>query len=87
MMKTVEKTEQIEYHGVPATRVTYRTTYVVDDGTPESSKSYDSSVTYVDECRYCEDQKAEESTFFPSHFASARCQSGQHSHCTCDTCF
>lgn len=25
--------------------------------------------------------------FGPSHKASPRCQSGQHAHCTCDTCF
>ena len=23
----------------------------------------------------------------PSHFASARCESGGHPHCTCDSCF
>lgn len=25
--------------------------------------------------------------FAPRHKASSRCQSGKHSHCTCDTCF
>jgi hypothetical protein len=25
--------------------------------------------------------------FAPRHKASARCRSGKHSHCTCDTCF
>ena len=27
------------------------------------------------------------SPFAPRHKASERCESGQHPHCTCDTCF
>lgn len=42
---------------------------------------------YVDGCAYCEREKAAGNTFFPRHFASDRCESGKHNHCTCDTCF
>jgi hypothetical protein len=39
------------------------------------------------ECSYCDAERARGNTFFPSHDASPRCQSGRHNHCTCDTCF
>jgi hypothetical protein len=42
---------------------------------------------YVDGCGFCDDMKRRGVTFFPVHFASARCQSGGHNHCTCDTCW
>ena len=38
----------------------------------------------VGECASCD---RETSDFHPSHDASDRCESGKHSHCTCDTCF
>jgi hypothetical protein len=41
---------------------------------------------YVDGCKTCADIKAHEG-HGPSHDASARCESGCHSHCSCDTCF
>lgn len=36
------------------------------------------------ECAYCDEHR---DAFAPSHDASQNCQSGQHPHCTCDTCF
>lgn len=37
------------------------------------------------ECKTCDEWRDEK--FHPAHDASPRCQSGKHSHCTCDTCF
>lgn len=37
-------------------------------------------------CTYCV-KYARPGEFAPRHFASTRCQSGRHAHCTCDTCF
>jgi hypothetical protein len=73
-------TEQIEWHGVPATRVTY------EDPLP-GGRAYKSVEVYVDGCAYCDGEKANGSTFFPSHFARDTCESGKHPHCTCDGCF
>lgn len=39
------------------------------------------------ECKYCDRERDAGSTFHPPHDASQRCESGKHSHCTCDTCF
>jgi hypothetical protein len=39
------------------------------------------------ECTYCDLEYDKPTGFFPPHTASPRCQSGQHSHCTCDTSF
>jgi len=37
------------------------------------------------ECHYCDKHKPGE--MMPPHDASSRCESGKHSHCTCDACF
>lgn len=37
------------------------------------------------ECAYCDAHRPNE--MMPPHDASPRCESGKHSHCTCDTCF
>lgn len=39
------------------------------------------------DCEYCDRERASNASFHPSHDASERCQSGKHSHCSCDTCF
>jgi hypothetical protein len=39
------------------------------------------------ECTYCDRERAENNNYHPSHDASERCESGKHSHCSCDTCF
>jgi hypothetical protein len=36
------------------------------------------------ECKSCDREKG---SFHPPHDASDRCESGKHSHCSCDTCF
>ena len=38
-------------------------------------------------CAYCDELRERGETFHPPHRASARCRSGRHDHCTCDTCF
>lgn len=37
------------------------------------------------ECAFCD--KHRDDSMMPSHTASERCESGKHSHCTCDACF
>jgi len=37
------------------------------------------------ECAYCDREGS--NSFHPPHDASPRCESGKHSHCSCDTCF
>jgi len=39
------------------------------------------------ECVVCDGMRASGETFAPLHDAHPRCESGKHSHCTCDTCF
>lgn len=39
------------------------------------------------ECTYCDLEYDNPTWLFPPHTASPRCQSGHHSHCTCDICF
>lgn len=39
------------------------------------------------ECLYCDRERAAGNHFHPPHDASPRCESGKHSHCSCDTCF
>lgn len=39
----------------------------------------------VGECKYCDD--ARNDSMMPYHDASKRCESGKHSHCTCDNCY
>lgn len=68
--------ESITHHGVAATKVSY-----------DKGVKYVPTAIYVDGCDYCDREKEAGSTFFPSHFASARCRSGSYNHCTCDTCF
>lgn len=41
----------------------------------------------VDECSFCQREKARGNSFYPNHKASTRCESGGRNHCTCDTCF
>lgn len=36
---------------------------------------------------HCPSCSAEKGGIHPPHFASPRCESGRHNHCTCDTCF
>jgi hypothetical protein len=38
-------------------------------------------------CSLCDQLRAKGEKHHPSHDASSRCQSGGHSHCSCDTCF
>lgn len=42
---------------------------------------------FLDGCVTCDEDRAKGSWFFPAHYASSRCQSGRHPHCTCDTCW
>ena len=37
------------------------------------------------ECAYCDAHRQD--PMMPFHDASARCESGKHSHCSCDVCF
>lgn len=39
------------------------------------------------ECAYCDAERKASNNHFPSHDASPRCESGKHSHCTCDACW
>ena len=39
------------------------------------------------ECSYCDRARAEGDKMMPSHTASSMCESGKHSHCTCDRCY
>lgn len=39
------------------------------------------------ECTYCDLEYDKPTGFFPPHTASPNCRSGNHNHCTCDTCF
>lgn len=39
------------------------------------------------QCAYCDRERAANNDFHPSHDASERCESGKHSHCSCDACF
>lgn len=78
--RTVEKLEAITLRGEPATRVHYL--YAFLDEEPRQD-----TAVYVDGCSYCQRERTVHATFFPSHFASARCQSGQRNHCTCSICF
>jgi hypothetical protein len=79
----IVSTEAIDYHGVPATRVTYAKT--ASAGIERAS--WNIIEVYVDGCAYCDKEKAVGSTFFPNHFASERCESGKRKHCSCDGCF
>lgn len=71
--KTEASVEQLDdWHGATAVRVRFT------DG---------DCTVYVTGCNYCDSERAAGETFFPHHYASDRCESGKHSHCTCDTCF
>lgn len=39
------------------------------------------------ECSYCDLEYDKPTWVFPPHTASPNCRSGNHNHCTCDTCF
>lgn len=39
------------------------------------------------QCATCDTERAAGREFHPSHDASSRCESGKHSHCSCDVCF
>ena len=38
----------------------------------------------ITDCKYCQANKGQ---MAPRHFASSRCESGRHNHCTCNICF
>ena len=38
-----------------------------------------------DDCSMCAEGR--KTGFAPAHYASIRCESGRHEHCSCDTCF
>ena len=38
-------------------------------------------------CPTCQNIRQEHDGFGPPHYASVRCQSGGHEHCSCDVCF
>jgi len=38
----------------------------------------------IDECSLCHEYQGQ---MAPPHFASDRCESGKHPHCSCDVCF
>lgn len=39
------------------------------------------------ECAYCDAERAKGIEYHPPHDASPRCESGNHPHCSCDTCW
>lgn len=41
----------------------------------------------VEGCSYCDAERVKGNKHFPPHDASPSCESGNHNHCTCDTCF
>ena len=41
----------------------------------------------VDDCTFCQKLIAEGTSFAPPHDPSYGCESGKHTHCSCDTCF
>ncbi len=65
-------------------------TELVEDGLAtyaERGDDYSPSFAPPGECAGCDRDREAESTFRPSHTASARCRSGHRDHCSCDTCF
>ena len=38
----------------------------------------------IADCTYCQENKGQ---MAPRHFASPRCESGGHNHCSCDICW
>lgn len=42
---------------------------------------------YATDCAYCDMIRTTAGGHGPYHDASHRCESGKHSHCTCDSCF
>jgi hypothetical protein len=75
-MMEILSVETTELGGLPATRVRYK-----------GSSNYSPSAIYVDGCRTCDSERAAGDTCFPDHFACGRCESGKHTHCSCDRCF
>lgn len=72
--------ERVTYRDTPAMRVTFA---VPDDhGRPSKEVGL-----FALDCGYCERQRDKQETFFPSHWASDRCESGKRNHCSCDACF
>ncbi len=45
------------------------------------------SNTCGERCLTCDRIREDGDVMFPSHDASDRCESGKHSHCSCDCCF
>lgn len=39
------------------------------------------------ECKFCDEMRAEGTSFHPPHDASSHCKSGKPAHCTCDVCW
>lgn len=58
---------------------------VDENGDQYTSGPY--GVKYYIGCSYCDSEKERNSSFFPSHKANPGCESGKHTHCTCDSCF
>jgi hypothetical protein len=51
---------------------------------PDAGRPTNVRRTSTSACAFCERNKGK---MMPPHDASARCKSGGHEHCTCDTCF
>jgi len=75
-MMEIQIEEPTTIGGIPATIVRYK-----------GSGSYNPSAIYVDDCSYCQSEKEAGEVCFPDHFAGNRCESGKHTHCSCDRCF
>lgn len=73
--------ERLTWKGDPAMRVSF--------AKPSSigTKPHREVAIYALGCAYCESERDKEETFFPSHWASDRCESGKRPHCSCDVCF
>lgn len=53
---------------------------------PDMPRKQQTRNKYHDDCRMCQEIR-NAGGFGPSHDASENCESGGHSHCSCDTCF
>lgn len=38
-------------------------------------------------CAYCQKMAERQEKYFPKHDASDKCESGRHTHCTCEVCW
>lgn len=55
--------------------------------TPEQHAERERNLEPVGECVGCDRIRETNERHFPRHTPSARCESGSHPHCTCDTCW